>query len=83
MSLSRAHAISVSDDGFVVQAELIAEQLGLSPEAFWREVKRGIVYGVVERGEGEDQGRTRLSFRYRARSCSVILEEMSHDEPQQ
>ncbi len=75
MSLPSAPAISASGDGFVVEAELIAEKLGLSPEAFWREVKRGIVYSVVERGEGDDHGRTRLSFRYRARCWSIILEE--------
>lgn len=81
MSGPHAPAISVSDDGFIVEAELIAEKLGLTPEAFWREMKRGIVYSVVERGEGDDQGRTRLSFHYRARSCSVILEEESNGEP--
>lgn len=54
---------------------MVAPQLGLAPDAFWREMQRGIVYGVVERGEGEDAGRTRLTFRYRARSWSIILEE--------
>ena len=67
--------ISQSKDGFVVAAELVAEQFGLSPDAFWREMKRGIVYGVVERGEGDDAGRTRLSFHYRDRSWSVTLED--------
>jgi Family of unknown function (DUF6522) len=38
-------------------------------------MRRGIVYGVVERGEGDDAGRTRLIFRYRARSWSVTLED--------
>jgi len=66
-----------SEDGFVVEAELIAQKLGLSPDAFWREMKRGIVYGVVERGEGEDVGRTLLTFLYRARSWSVTLEDMA------
>jgi Family of unknown function (DUF6522) len=69
-----AAAITQSDDGFVVDAELVAGQLGLLPDAFWRELQRGIVYGVVERGEGTDAGRTRLTFRYRARSWSVTLE---------
>jgi hypothetical protein len=69
--------IAPSEDGFVVEAELVAEKLGLSPDDFWREVKRGIVYGVVERGEGEDAGRTRLTFRYRARSWSVTVDEMA------
>jgi hypothetical protein len=75
------NAIVHSADGFIVGAEMAVEKLGLSPEAFWRELKRGIVYGVVERGEGDDAGRTRLTFRYRARSWSVTLEEWTNDEP--
>ena len=71
----QADGVAFSEDGFVVEAELIAQKLGLSPDAFWREMKRGIVYGVVERGEGDDVGRTRLTFRYRARSWSVTLED--------
>jgi hypothetical protein len=66
--------ITASHDGFTVDAELVAGKLGLSPDVFWQELKRGIVYGVVERGEGEDAGSTRLTFRYRARSWSVTLE---------
>ncbi|MFO1145295.1 MAG: DUF6522 family protein [Rhodospirillales bacterium] len=68
-------AITRFDDGYVVAAEMVAPQLGLAPDAFWREMRRGIVYGVVERGEDEDAGRTRLTFRYRARSWSIIVEE--------
>jgi hypothetical protein len=64
-----------SENGFTVDAEFIAGKLGLSPEIFWREVKRGIVYGVVEHGEGEDVGRVRLTFRYRAISYSITLED--------
>jgi hypothetical protein len=63
------------EDGFVVDAMLVARKLGLSADAFWREMKRGIVYGVVERGEGADVGRIRLTFRYRARSWSVTLDD--------
>lgn len=76
MEQRRADPIKQSEDGFVVEAELIAAKLGLSPDALWRAMKRGIVYSVVERGEGDDAGRTRLTFRYRARSWSVILEDM-------
>ena len=46
--------VSNSEDGFTVDAEIVAAKLGVSPEVFWREVKRGIVYGVVERGEDDD-----------------------------
>lgn len=69
--------ITHSEDGFVVDAELVAGKLGLSPDTFWQEMKRGIVYSVVERGEGEDAGRVRLTVRYRARSWSITLEEMA------
>ena len=37
-------------------------------------MRRGIVYGVVERGVGEDAGRLRLTFRHRARSWTVVVE---------
>jgi Family of unknown function (DUF6522) len=62
-----AAAITLSEDGVVFEAELVSGKLGLSPDAFWREIKRGVVYGVVERGEGDDAGRLRLTFRCRAR----------------
>lgn len=75
MDRRRDKAIIASEDGFVVDAELVAGNLGLAPDAFWREIKRGVVYGVVERGEGDDAGRTRLTFRYRARSWSVIVKD--------
>jgi hypothetical protein len=66
-------AVSRTEDGFTVDAKLVAGRLGLSPDAFWREMQRGIVYGVVERGEGEDAGSVRLTFRYRAKSWSITL----------
>jgi hypothetical protein len=74
MDQSHSNAIRHFEDGFVVDAMLVAGKLGLSPDAFWREMKRGIVYGVAERGEGDDAGRMRLTFRYRARSWSMTLE---------
>jgi hypothetical protein len=44
-------AITLSKDGFTVDAEFVAQGLGLSPDVFWQELKRGLVYSVVERGE--------------------------------
>ncbi len=74
MDRTGSTAIAVSKDGFTVDAELVAQELGLEPGVFWQELKRGIVYGVVERGEGADVGRTRLTFRYRSRTWCVTLE---------
>lgn len=75
MDQESSAAVSHSEDGFTVDAKFVAGKLGLSPDAFWREMQRGIVYGVVERGEGKDAGHVRLTFRYRARSCSITLED--------
>jgi hypothetical protein len=73
MDLDSSTAITHPDDGSVVDAELVAEKLGLAPYAFWREMQRG----VVEWGEGDDAGGVRLTFRYRARSWSVTLEDVA------
>jgi hypothetical protein len=40
-------------------------------------MKRGVVYSVVERGEGEDTGRMRLTIRYRAQSWSTTVEDVA------
>ena len=69
--------ITRSEDGFIVDAEFVAGKLGLSTATFWREMKRGVVYSVVERGEGEDTGRMRLTIRYRAQSWSTTVEDMA------
>jgi Family of unknown function (DUF6522) len=49
-------------------------KLGLSVDRLRAEMRRGVVYGVAERGVGEDAGRLRLTFRYRARSWTVAVE---------
>lgn len=72
-----AAGISACEGDFVIEAELAARQLGLPVEVFWAEVKRGIVFSVVERGEGEDAGRVRLTLRYRSKSWSVVRERVA------
>ena len=42
-------------------------------EQFMAEMRRGIVYSTSERGIGEDEGRFRLSFRYRDRVFGLIV----------
>ena len=67
-----ASVINVQDGEIVVDAEFLAARLGLSPESLMAEMRRGLVYSVAERGIDEDEGCTRLTFRYRARSCTVV-----------
>jgi hypothetical protein len=66
--------ITVQDGSATIEASYLAAKLGLSTQRFRAEMRRGIVYGVTERGEGTDQGRTRLTIRYRDRSWSAIVE---------
>ncbi len=37
-------------------------------------MRRGYVYNVTERGIDDDAGRTRLTFGYRTRSWTVVVE---------
>ena len=43
-------------------------------EEFLAELRAGIVYSVVERGEGEHAGTLRLTLRRRAASRSLLVE---------
>jgi IS4 transposase len=67
-------AIEVRGDEATIEAGFLAEKLGLSVDRLRAEMRAGIVYGVVERGVGEDARRLRLTFRYRARSWTVVVE---------
>ena len=66
--------IEVRGEEATVEAGFLAAKLGLSLDRLRAEMRRGIVYGVVERGVGEDEGRLRLTFRHRARSWTVVVE---------
>ena len=56
-----------------VDATLVARGLNLPVEQFIAEMRRGIVYSTSERGLGEDEGRLRLTFRYRDRVFRLIV----------
>ena len=64
--------IALEDGGATIEASYLAAGLGLTVEQLRAEMRRGIVYGVTERGEGADAGRKRLTVRYRDRVWSVI-----------
>jgi Family of unknown function (DUF6522) len=68
------HPRLIVGEEVTIEAGHLAEKLGLPVDRLRAEMRRGIVYGVVERGVGEDAGRLRLTFRYRARSWTVVVE---------
>jgi len=71
---TRPAVIEVRGEEATIEAGFLAAKLGLSVDRLRAEMRRGIVYGVVERGVSEDAGRLRLTFRYRARSWTVVVE---------
>ena len=66
--------IEVEGEEVTIEAGHLAAKLGLPVDRLRAEMRRGIVYGTVERGVGEDAGRLRLTFRFRARSWTVVVE---------
>jgi hypothetical protein len=69
-----ADRIQFHETDIVVDAELLASFFNMSV-AFLREAMcGGRVSTLVERGEGEDAGRARLTFRYLDQQFSVMRE---------
>lgn len=65
--------IDASGD-IALSAEVAAALLGIPIEAFLADLRAGVVYSVVERGEGEDAGRLRLTLRRRATTRVLVVE---------
>ena len=74
MTVRAAGAISITDGAIVIAAETVAPRLGLEPEALQAEMQRGLVCCLVETGVDEDEGRTRVTVRYHARSWTLVIE---------
>ncbi len=73
MSALPSSAVTIGD-GEITITDLLALKLGLSVKVLKAEMRRGSVYSVTEQGIGEEAGRTRLTFRYRTRSWTVVVE---------
>ncbi len=74
MSSHQTGAITIVNGEITVDAELLAPKLGLSAEALQAEMRKGIVSSVAESGLDEDAGRTRITFKYRTRTWTVVLD---------
>ena len=74
MSRPPSSAVTIDKGEVAIDAELLAPKLGLSTETLKAEMRRGYVYSLAEIGIDEDEGRRRLTFRYRARSWTVVVE---------
>ena len=76
-------SIARDGEGFIVDAALVAAKFGLSVEAFRAELQRGAIVAICEHGEGEDHGRTRLTFRRGALLWRFIIGQdgVIHEDP--
>lgn len=68
-------AVREADGTLVFPMEVVAEGLKVPIETLLPGMKAGLVYQVTEKGEGEDAGRLRVTFRFRSRQCRLIVEE--------
>jgi len=66
--------VRVEPDGPVVEAATMAAAFGLAPDMLRQEMQAGRITSLVERGEGVDAGRWRLTLRWRGRVWSVRVE---------
>ncbi|WBU60671.1 DUF6522 family protein [Paracoccus albus] len=62
-------------NNFTVDAKIIAEGLDLPEHAIARAMSTGAITTRNERGEGDDEGRHRLSFFYRAKVLRLTVDE--------
>lgn len=69
-----AGLLSISDGAVVLSADAVAPRLGLTPEALQAELRRGQISCLFETGVDEDEGRTRVTVRWHARSWTVVIE---------
>jgi hypothetical protein len=73
MTRLSATTVSLSNGDITIDAEALAPKLGLSVEALRENMAKGLVTSIAETGVDEDAGRTRLTFRYRARVWRVVM----------
>jgi len=66
--------IEIHGDDVMVEASYLAARFDLSVDRLRAEMRRGIIYSVVERGIGDDAGWLRLTFRYRGRAWTVVVQ---------
>lgn len=65
--------VTFDAEGPVLEPAQLAEALGVDRDALRSALQAGLVYSVVERGEGEDAGRHRLTLRHRATEAVLVV----------
>ncbi|MCL4765895.1 MAG: hypothetical protein KJZ80_06680 [Hyphomicrobiaceae bacterium] len=66
--------LQLVDGSYVVDAEVLAGKLGLTEAEARAAMGAGRLVSVSETGTGEDEGRTRLSFRHGSSVWRMVIE---------
>lgn len=66
--------IALEGGRYTVPATLLAARFGLDEATLRADMRAGRIASLVERGEGEDAGRVRLSFRRGDRAWAVVVD---------
>ncbi|SFD96487.1 hypothetical protein SAMN04487869_101409 [Marinobacter sp. DSM 26671] len=74
MKTIAADSIEFIGSEIIVDAELLAALFDVSVSFLRKAMAAGRITTLVERGEGEDFGRTRITFRYSGQQVSMMRE---------
>jgi len=66
--------VTVTADGFVVDADLLGAGLGLEPSAVLGRMRAGEITSLCETGVDEDAGRYRLNFYFGGRAVRLTVD---------
>jgi uncharacterized protein DUF6522 len=69
------NAVTFLNGEFRVDAEIVAEGLGLSPAIVLAGMRQRRITSLCERGVDEDAGRYRLTFFYAQRRLRLVVDE--------
>ena len=67
--------VELRDDEVYIDAAAIAGGLGIAPSAVCALMRSGEITSLCERGAGEDEGRSRLTFFYRGKRLRMRLDQ--------
>jgi hypothetical protein len=66
--------LSFENETYTIDVNVLAPKLGLTPLRLQSEMRAGRVLSTTEKGIDTDEGRVRLTFRYRSKSWAIQIE---------
>lgn len=70
-------SVKIGENGFVVEADIIGEAFGIAASTVQGLMQANAITSRCEKGEGDDEGRWRLTFFYNNRAFRVTVDEAS------